>query len=140
MDWKLELVVLPVADVDRAKAFYTEQMGFELIVDHRAGDDFRVVQVSPPGSACAVALMANAGAAGSVQGLHLVVSDIDAARTQLLSHEVDASELFHFDQGTQVAGPDPQRQDYGTFMSFSDPDGNGWLVQEVGRADAATAE
>lgn len=140
MDWKLELVVLPVADVDRSKAFYTEQMGFELIVDHRAGDDFRVVQVSPTGSACAVALMANAGAAGSVQGLHLVVSDIDAARTQLLSREVDASELFHFDAGTQVSGPDPERQDYGTFMSFSDPDGNGWLVQEVGRAESATAE
>jgi catechol 2,3-dioxygenase-like lactoylglutathione lyase family enzyme len=139
MEWKLELVVLPVADVDRAKAFYTEQMGFELIVDHRAGDDFRVVQVTPPGSACAVALMGNAGAAGSVQGLHLVVSDIDAARAQLVSHDVDASELFHFDAGTQVSGPDPERQDYGTFMALSDPDGNGWLVQEVGRAVAPTA-
>ena len=133
MEWKLELVVLPVSDVDRAKAFYLEQAGFDLIVDHRASEEFRVVQVSPHGSACAVALMANAAAAGSVQGLHLVVSDIDAARAELTAGGVEPSELFHFDAGSQVAGPDPERQDYGTFMSFTDPDGNGWLVQEVGR-------
>jgi len=138
MDWKLELVVLPVADMDRAKAFYTEQAGFDLIVDHRAGDDFRVIQVTPHGSACAVALMANAAAAGSVQGLHLVVPDIDAARAELVGRGVAAGDLFHFEAGTQVSGADPERQDYGTFLSFSDPDGNGWLVQEVGRAAAAT--
>lgn len=133
MEWKLELVVLPVADVDRAKAFYLEQAGFDLIVDHRASEEFRVVQVTPHGSACAVALMANPAAAGTVQGLHLVVSDIDAARAELTAGGVETSELFHFDAGSQVPGPDPQRQDYGTFMSFTDPDGNGWLVQEVGR-------
>ena len=133
MDWKLELVVLPVADVDRAKAFYLDQAGFDLIVDHRAGDDFRVVQLSPPGSACAIALMGNADAAGSVQGLHLVVSDIDAARAQLMGRGAEVSEVFHFEAGGQMPGPDPARADYGSFLSFSDPDGNGWLVQEVGR-------
>src|SRR6202035_1143877 len=84
MDWKLELVVVPVSDVDRAKAFYLEKAGFELIVDHSAGDDFRVVQANPPGSACAIAIMKNTEAPGSVQGLHLVVRDIDAARDELV--------------------------------------------------------
>jgi predicted enzyme related to lactoylglutathione lyase len=133
MDWKLELVVIPVADQDRAKAFYLEQAGFDLIVDHRAGD-FRVVQVIPPGSACAVALMREPTAAGSVQGLHLVVSDIDAARAVLAEGGVEVSELFHFEEGVQSTGPDPERRDYNTFCSFSDPDGTGWMVQEVGRA------
>ena len=137
MDWKLELVVLPVADVDRAKAFYLDQAGFDLIVDHRAGDDFRVVQLSPPGSACAIALMGNADAAGSVQGLHLVVSDIDAARAQLMGRGAEVSEVFHFEAGGQMPGPDPARADYGSFLSFSDPDGNGWQVQEVGYAGAS---
>jgi hypothetical protein len=103
-----------------------------LIVDHHPSEDFRVVQVTPPGSPCAVALMANRDAAGSVQGLHLVVNDIKAARTELTGRGVDASDLFHFDAGRQIPGPDPQRADYGTFLSFADPDGNGWMVQEVG--------
>jgi predicted enzyme related to lactoylglutathione lyase len=131
VDWKLELVVVPVSDVDRAKAFYLEQAGFDLLVDHRAGEDFRVVQLTPRGSSCSVALMANAGAAGTVQGLHLVVSDIDAARAELVARGADASEIFHFGAGGQVPGPDPNGADYGSFLSFSDPDGNGWLVQEV---------
>src|SRR5271165_4485958 len=130
MDWKLQLVVVPVSDVDRAKAFYVDTVGFDLIVDHRAGD-FRVIQANPPGSACAIALMPNPGAAGSVHGLHLVVSDIDAAQAFLLERGVDVSDLFHFDEGRQVAGPDSGRRDYNTFCSFADPDGNGWLVQEV---------
>ena len=130
MDWKLELVVVPVADQDRAKAFYTEEAGFDLLVDHRAGD-FRVVQVTPPGSACSIALMKNPEAAGSVQGLHLVVGDIAAARSELVGRGVPASELFHFEDGVQVSGPDPQHGDYNTFFSFSDPEGTGWLVQEV---------
>ena len=133
MDWKLELIVVPVSDQDRAKAFYLDRAGFELIVDHRAGD-FRVVQAAPPGSACGIALMDNPGAAGSVQGLHLVVNDIEAARATLVERGVEASDLFHFDEGRQCPGPDPQRGDYNTFFSFSDPDGTGWLVQEVGRA------
>ncbi len=135
MDWKLELVVVPVSDMDRSKAFYLEKAGFDLIVDHSAGEDFRVIQVNPPGSACAVALMKNPQAAGSVQGLHLVVRDIEAARAELLGRGMDASEIFHFESGNQASGPDPQRSDYNSFLSFGDPDGNGWMVQEVKRGD-----
>lgn len=133
MDWKLELIVVPVTDVDRAKAFYMEQAGFELHVDHRAGEEFRVVQLNPRGSACSIAVMRNADRAGSVQGLHLIVTDIERARAELLERGVEVSEIFHFQEGTQVTGPDPARSDYGSFLSFSDPDGNGWMVQEVGR-------
>ena len=132
MDYKLELVVLPVADIDRAKAFYLDKAGFSLDVDHRAGEDFRVVQLTPPGSACSVTLMRNEAAAGSVQGLHLVVTDIEAARAELSGRGMDVSEVFHFENGGQVAGPDPQRASYNSFLSFSDPEGNGWLIQEVG--------
>jgi catechol 2,3-dioxygenase-like lactoylglutathione lyase family enzyme len=133
VDWKLELVVVPVADVDRAKDFYMQQAGFGLDVDHRAGEDFRVVQLTPPGSACSIALMRNAQAAGSLQGLHLVVTDIDAAHAELSARGVSVSEIYHFDDGGQQSGPDPKRSDYNSFLSFSDPDGNGWLVQEVKR-------
>ena len=131
MDWKLELVILPVADVDRAKAFYTDQAGFDLDVDFSGGGDFRVVQLTPPGSACSITLMKNLDAPGSVQGLHLVVADIDAARAELVERGAEPSELFHFGAQGQTPGPDPDRRDHGTFLSFSDPDGNGWLVQEV---------
>jgi catechol 2,3-dioxygenase-like lactoylglutathione lyase family enzyme len=131
MDFKLELVVLPVADVDRAKAFYLDQLGFRLDVDYRAGEDFRVVQFTPPGSACAVTLMKNLDAAGSVGGLHLMVSDCAAARAELVGRGVEVSEPFHFGAAGQSPGPDPERRDYGTFLSFADPDGNGWLVQEI---------
>jgi catechol 2,3-dioxygenase-like lactoylglutathione lyase family enzyme len=132
MDWKLELIVVPVSDVDRAKTFYVEKAGFDLLVDHSAGDDFRVVQLTPPGSACAIAIMRNTERSGSVQGLHLTVSDIDAARAELAGRGTDVSELFHFKEGKQVPGPDPERSDYSSLLSFSDPDGNGWMVQEVG--------
>jgi catechol 2,3-dioxygenase-like lactoylglutathione lyase family enzyme len=132
MDWKLELVVVPVADQDVAKAFYLDTLGFGLIVDHRAGPDFRVIQASPPGSACAVALMGNPDAAGSLQGLHLVVNDIDRARAELVGRGGSPGPLIHFVEGSQVEGPDPDRADYGTFFELKDPDGNGWLVQEVG--------
>ncbi len=135
MEWKLELVVVPVSDVDRAKAFYIENAGFNLDVDHRAGEDFRVVQLTPPGSACSIAVMRNSEASGSLQGLQLVVTDIDAARAQLAQRGVAVSDVFHFDAGGQVPGPDPERRSYGSFLAFSDPDGNGWLVQEVKRAD-----
>ncbi len=138
MDWKLELVVVPVSDMDRAREFYVEKLGWTLIVDHRAGEDFRVIQVLPPGSGCAIALMRNPQAPGSVQGLHLVVSDIDAARAELLRRGVEASEMFHFgDDGSQTPGADAQRRDYSTFLSFADPDGTGWMVQEVGYKGAA---
>jgi catechol 2,3-dioxygenase-like lactoylglutathione lyase family enzyme len=132
VDWKLELIVVPVSDVDRAKAFYVEQAGFHLDVDHAAGD-FRVVQLTPPGSACSVALMSNTEAPGSLHGLHLVVGDIDAARAELVGRGTDVSEIYHFGAGGQTAGPDPQRANYNSFLSFGDPDGNTWLVQEVRR-------
>jgi catechol 2,3-dioxygenase-like lactoylglutathione lyase family enzyme len=131
MDWKLQLVVLPVADQDRSKAFYLDQAGFDLLVDHRAGPDFRVVQLTPPGSACSIALMENPDAAGSVEGLHLVVADIDQAKAELVERGADASEIFHFEDGAPAPGPDPERRDYGSFLTFSDPDGNSWMVQEV---------
>ena len=136
MDWKLELVLVPVSDVERAKTFYTEKVGFNLDVDHRAGDEFRVVQLTPPGSACSISIGKGItqAAPGSVQGLHLVVSDIEAARAQLVERGVDVSEVFHFESGKRVPGPDPQRRDYGSFLSFSDPDGNSWVVQEVRRS------
>jgi catechol 2,3-dioxygenase-like lactoylglutathione lyase family enzyme len=130
MDWKLEVVVLPVADVDRSKAFYADRLGFHVDVDHRAGESFRVVQLTPPGSSCSIALMKNE-AAGTLHGLHLMVTDLDEASRVLGHHDVDSSEIFHFEAGTQVSGPDPARADYGSFLSFQDPDGNSWLVQEV---------
>jgi catechol 2,3-dioxygenase-like lactoylglutathione lyase family enzyme len=138
MDFKLELVIVPVSDVDRAKAFY-EKAGFNLDVDHRAGDTFRVVQLTPPGSACSITIGTGLTPAepGSYQGLHLVVSDIDAARAELVERGVEVSEPYHFGPEGQTPGPDPKRSDYNSYLSFSDPDGNGWLVQEVGRAESS---
>lgn len=133
MDFKLELVVVPVSDVDRAKEFYTERAGFTLDVDHRAGESFRVVQMTPPGSACSITIGTGLtpAAPGSYQGLHLVVTDIEAARSELLGRGVAVSEPFHFGAEGQTPGLHPERTDYGTYLSFSDPDGNGWLAQEV---------
>ncbi|HEY4460410.1 MAG TPA: VOC family protein [Pseudonocardiaceae bacterium] len=133
MDWKLELIILPVTDVDRAKQFYLDKLGFTLDVDHSAGEDFRIVQLTPPGSACSVTLMRKPDAAGSVQGLHLVVTDIEAAHAELTARGAEVSEVFHFANGVQTSGPDPARGIYNSFVSFTDPDGNGWLIQEVNR-------
>ena len=130
MDWKFELVVVPVADIDLAKAFYAEQAGFQVDVDHQT-ENFRVVQLTPPGSAASIALMHNADSAGTLNGLHLIVSDIEAARTELTGRGAQASDFFHFGSAGQQPGLEPQRAKYGSFFSFSDPDGNGWLVQEV---------
>ena len=132
MDMRLELVVLPVTDVDRAKTFY-EQLGFRLDVDHRAGDAFRVVQLTPPGSACSITIGTGLtpSAPGSAQGLHLVVTDLPAVLAELAERGVEVSEPFHFGAEGQTPGLDPQRQNYGSYASFSDPDGNGWLLQEV---------
>jgi catechol 2,3-dioxygenase-like lactoylglutathione lyase family enzyme len=137
VDYKLELVIMPVTDMDRAKSFYQDKAGFRLDVDHRAGEDFRIIQLTPPGSTCSVTLMRNPEAAGSVQGLHLVVTDIEQAYAELTGRGVGASEVYHFEQGRQAPGPDPSRQSYGSFLSFADPDGNGWLVQEVRSGEAA---
>jgi catechol 2,3-dioxygenase-like lactoylglutathione lyase family enzyme len=130
MDFKLQLVVLPVSDIDRAKTFYVDQAGFGVDVDFSAGEDFRVVQLTPPGSACSVSLMRNLEAPGSVQGLHLVVTDIEAAHAELAGRGLLVSDFFHFGPDGQTAGLDPNRAPMASFFSFGDPDGNGWLVQE----------
>ncbi|TMM03003.1 MAG: glyoxalase [Actinobacteria bacterium] len=119
MDLKLELVQVPVSDVDRAKAFYTEQAGFNADHDHAVSDDMRFVQLTPPGSACSIAIGKGLSdmTPGSVQGLQLVVSDIEAARADLVGRGAQVSEIQDFD--------------WGRFVFFSDPDGNGWAVQQV---------
>jgi catechol 2,3-dioxygenase-like lactoylglutathione lyase family enzyme len=129
MDWKLELVVIPVTDVDRAKRFYNEQVGFVVDHDTRIGDDVRVVQLTPPGSTCSIAIGAGIvkSTPGSVQGIQLVVPDIDAARAELLERGVEVSAVQHFEDGVQVEG---RGGDWNSFLFFSDPDGNGWSVQE----------
>jgi len=134
MDYKLELVLIPVSDVDRAKEFYLTEAGFGLIVDTPIGEDRRVVQVIPPGSACAIGFGTGitAAAPGAAQGLHLVVTDILAARAELLGRGVPVSDVRHLESGTWVDGPHPERGDYESFAEFSDPDGNSWLLQEVG--------
>ncbi len=137
---KLEVVVVPVSDVDRAKQFY-ESLGWRLDADFATGADFRVVQLTPPGSQCSIIIGTGVTSAepGSTQDLQLTVFDIEAARAELVDRGVDVSEPFHdvggifHHAGTEgrVAGPDPKRSDYGSFASFSDPDGNGWLLQEI---------
>ncbi|MFD7441710.1 VOC family protein [Streptomyces sp. NPDC059909] len=140
MDLKLEVLVLPVSDVDRAKRFY-EGLGFRLDVDYSGPDDFRVVHLTPPGSQCSILFGdgVTTAAPGSVQGLHLIVTDIEAARADLVERGVDVGEVFHDAGGVfhragkegRVGGPQPERQSYGSFAAFSDPDGNEWVLQEV---------
>lgn len=131
IDMKLEVVTLPVSDVDRAKRFY-QSLGWRLDADIVRGDAFRVVQLTPPYSACSISFGTGltTGEPGSVQRLLLAVSDIGAARADLLSRGVEVSEVFHL-AGGRVPGPDPQGRSYQTYASFSDPDGNGWLLQEI---------
>jgi predicted enzyme related to lactoylglutathione lyase len=119
MDWKLELVAIPVSDVDRAKSFYTDQVGFNADHDHQVSDEIRFVQLTPPGSACSIALGTGIVSTppGSAQGLQVVVADIEAARAQLVEGGVDVSEVQVFP--------------WGSFVFFSDPDGNGWAVQQL---------
>src|SRR4051812_35141754 len=155
MDMKLEIVVIPVDDVDRSKQFY-EKLGWRLDADFAGGDAYRVIQVTPPGSGCSVIFGKNvtAAAPGSAQGLYLIVSDLEAARSELLSRDVAISKVFHDGGGLydgadepylfgrlRVGGPDPEHRSYRSFASFSDPDGNGWLLQEItarlpGRVDS----
>ncbi|HUJ81318.1 MAG TPA: VOC family protein [Candidatus Acidoferrales bacterium] len=156
VDMKFEIVVIPVSDVDRAKEFYAK-LGWRLDADLGNGKDFRIIQFTPPGSGCSVIFGKNvtAAAPGSAQGLYLIVSDIQAARQALLDRGVQISEVFHSEgvyTGTdeaylfghvRVSGPDPQHGSYRSFASFHDPDGNGWLFQEIttrlpGRIDSAT--
>ncbi|AUT64154.1 VOC family protein [Paraburkholderia terrae] len=140
VDMKLEVVVIPVADVDRAKQFYT-QLGWRLDVDLVKDDQFRVVHFTPPGSHCSVLFGKGVTTEepGSVQGLHLIVSDVEAAHAELVERGVEVSEVFHDVGGVfhhageegRLSGPHPSRATYGSFASFSDPDGNGWVFQEV---------
>jgi catechol 2,3-dioxygenase-like lactoylglutathione lyase family enzyme len=140
VEMKLEVVVLPVADVDRAKAFYTA-LGWRLDADFTTDTGLRVVQVTPPGSLCSVIFgtAITSGTPGSTQDLMLTVYDIDAARAELLSRGADVSEVFHDEGGVfhhpgtdgRLPGPDPEGRSYCSFASFSDPDGNGWLLQEI---------
>ncbi len=153
MDMKLEVVVVPVSDVDKAKGFY-QGLGWRLDADFATGPDFRVVQVTPPGSPCSVIFGTGitSAAPGSAQGLQLVVDDIDAGRAELAAHGAEASEVFHDAGGVfhhagtagRVPGPAPDHTSYGSFVSFKDPDGNEWFIQEVttrlpGRVTATSA-
>jgi len=127
---KLEVVAIPVSDIDRAKAFY-EKLGWRLDADFMVGKNFRAVQLTPPGSPCSIHLAPN-GVPGSAKGMFLVVSDIDAARQELVAHGAEVSEVFHFDGDHRpVPGPGPAGQSYMSYASFNDPDGNQWVVQEV---------
>jgi catechol 2,3-dioxygenase-like lactoylglutathione lyase family enzyme len=144
VDMKLEVVVIPVSDVDRAKRFYGD-LGWRLDADFVVGDEFRVVQFTPPGSPCSIHFGTGITSAvpGSAQGLYLVVSDIEAARAELVDRGADVSEVFHRAGPGKPAlsGPHPERGSYRSYASFSDPDGNSWLLQEVtarlpGRVDA----
>jgi catechol 2,3-dioxygenase-like lactoylglutathione lyase family enzyme len=129
MEWKLEVVIIPVSDVDRAKRFYSEQVGFVVDVDHRPNDKFRVVQMTPPGSACSITIGTGLTQMppGSLTGLQLVVSDIEAARAELVERGVEVSAIQHFENGVPLEG---RGGDFNSFIFFSDPDGNGWTVQE----------
>jgi catechol 2,3-dioxygenase-like lactoylglutathione lyase family enzyme len=130
IDLKLEVVAIPVADIDRAKAFY-EGLGWKLDADFMIGKNFRAVQLTPPGSPCSIHLDPT-GVAGSAHGMFLVVDDIDAARTELVGRGVDVSGIFHFDADHQaVPGPGPAGRPYASYASFKDPDGNSWVIQEV---------
>jgi catechol 2,3-dioxygenase-like lactoylglutathione lyase family enzyme len=140
MEYKLELVLLPVSGVDRAKDFYENRCGFDLDVDHSAGDQFRIVQLTPRGSACSIAfgIGVEGVTAAPITGLHLVVSDIEAARDDLMGRGVDVSEVRHMTPAGWQPGVDPNHAKYNSFADFADPDGNVWVLQEVGRPDAAT--
>jgi catechol 2,3-dioxygenase-like lactoylglutathione lyase family enzyme len=140
LDLRLEVIVLPVADVDRALAFYTG-LGWRFDADFSAEDGFRVVQLTPPGSAASIIFGDGVTAAepGSVRGLHLAVTDVEAARAQLAARGADVSEVWHDATGVfhragtedRVPGPDPERRSYCSYASFADPDGNEWIMQEL---------
>ena len=134
MEMKLELILLPVSDVDRAKAFYVDKAGFKADVDHQASEKFRVVQLTPPGSACSITIGTGIteAAPGSVWGIHLVVTDIEAVHAELRERGVDVSEIRHLESGEWVSGPHPEHNDFESFADFSDPDGNTWVLQERG--------
>jgi len=129
MDWKIELIPVPVADIERAKRFYHEQLGFAVDLDHRLDESTRIVQLTPPGSGCSI-MVGNGivdSAPGSLQGVQIVVPDIEAARAELVGRGVACGPVRHFENGAWVDG---KGGDWNSFVSFSDPDGNGWVLQE----------
>jgi len=139
MDYKVEVITLPVSDVDRALAFYTQRVGFALDVDYHPAAGFRVVQLTPPGSGCSVQVGIGLSDAppGSARATCLVVTDIETARRELTERGVQVSDIRHKSpiedwKGGFEPGPDPQRRDYASFADFSDPDGNTWTIQEIG--------
>ena len=133
MDWKLEVVVVPVSDVDRAKEFYADKLGFTVDTDFAPNENFRVVQVTPPGSACSIVfgLGMPQSAPGSLKGSQFVVDDVATVAAQLEEAGIGSSGPVHFVDGAMTPGPDPEDRDYGTFLFFDDPDGNTWSVQQV---------
>ncbi len=128
MDWKLEVVVVPVSDVDRAKRFYAEQLGFVVDVDRQISDTFRVVQLTPPGSGCSITLGPQAMTPGSLKGLQLCVTDVEAARAQIVANGVEVTPVRHMVDGVWQDGPG---EEWNSFIFFDDPDGNSWTVQQV---------
>jgi catechol 2,3-dioxygenase-like lactoylglutathione lyase family enzyme len=138
MDFKLEVVIVPVSDVDRAKAFYVEKAGFTLDVDHQPNEQFRIVQTTPPGSSCSVTFGVGISDAtpGSYRGTHLVVTDIVAAREELVGRGVEVGDIRHMSPEGWTPGPHPERAHYESFADFRDPDGNTWILQE--RKDPAS--
>ena len=135
MDFTLELVVVPVTDIDRAKAFYSEKVGFNVDVDQSVGDSFRVVQLTPPGSACSISIGKGLGAGepGSMQGLQLCVADINAARSLLVEQGLEITPVRHIENGDWLDG---HGGPWNSFMFFTDPDGNGWAIQEKPKPEA----
>ncbi len=133
MDLKLEVVVLPVADADRAKGFYEGTLGWRLDADIALSDAVRIVQLTPPGSPCSIHFGEGltSAAPGSAQNTYLIVDDVEGARAELIEKGADVGEVFHREDGEEVSGPDPDRATYGSFARFSDPDGNTWLLQEI---------
>jgi catechol 2,3-dioxygenase-like lactoylglutathione lyase family enzyme len=134
MDWKLEVVIAPVADVERAREFYVDKLGFTLDNDFAPNENFRVIQVTPPGSACSIVFGTGLGggvAPGSLRGAQLVVEDIEAAHAHLEERGIANSGPQHFVDGQLTPGVEPNHVDYGTFVFFDDPDGNSWAVQEI---------
>src|SRR5215218_1905968 len=130
MDWKLELVAIPVSDVDRAKSFYVDRIGFNADHDHRVSDELRFVQLTPPGSACSITIGTGVtdAAPGSVRGTHLVVSDIEGARALLVERGTEVSDVRHMTANGWAPGVDPERRDYNSFADLADPDGNTWVL------------
>lgn len=140
MDFKIQLILVPVSDVDRAVDFYSEKLGWHIDGDHGDGGDFRVVQLTPPGSSCSISIGTGItdAAPGSLRRTHVVVEDIVVAHAELAAAGVEVSPVMHFANGEMVEGAEADRADYGSYVMFEDPDGNTWALQEVGNQGATS--